>query len=79
MDYKKYFCDSLIFNTHGAHMSADVSFKEFDKSDGIKYVCNYLNIPIENTIAFGDGYNDISMFKSAHKSYSYESKFILVN
>lgn len=67
-DCKKHFGGNLIFNTHGAHMSADVSFKDFDKSNGIKYVCNYLNIPIKNTIAFGDGYNDISMFKTVHKS-----------
>jgi HAD-superfamily hydrolase, subfamily IIB len=61
---RSYFSGSLVFNTHGAHMSADVSFKDFDKSSGIKYVSNFLNIPLENTIAFGDGYNDITMFET---------------
>ena len=32
----------------------------------IKYLCNFLNIPIENTIAVGDERNDISMIKAAH-------------
>ena len=63
---KDYFKDSLIFNPHGPHMSADVSFKDFDKSDGIKYVVKTLNIPIEDTIAFGDGHNDITMLKTVN-------------
>lgn len=62
---KEHLGDSLIFNTHGPHMSADVSFKNWDKSDGIKYISKYLNIPIENTFAFGDGYNDVTMLKTA--------------
>lgn len=60
---KDYFKDDLIFNTHGVHMSADVSFRNFDKSDGIKFVINALGISKEDTFAFGDGYNDITMFK----------------
>lgn len=60
------FGDNLIFNTHGAHMSADVSFKNWDKSDGIKYVTKFLNISMEDTFAFGDGYNDITMFKTVN-------------
>ena len=63
---KEYFKDDFIFNTHGAHMSADVSFRNFDKSDGIKFVINALGINRENTFAFGDGYNDITMFKAVN-------------
>ncbi|BCZ44562.1 haloacid dehalogenase [Clostridium gelidum] len=63
---KSYFQNGLIFNPHGPHMSADVSFKDFDKSDGIKYVVKALNIPIEDTIAFGDGHNDITMLKTVN-------------
>lgn len=60
---KDCFGDSLVFNTHGDHMSADVSFKNFDKADGIKYIAKFLNISMEDTFAFGDGYNDVTMFK----------------
>jgi len=60
------FDDSLVFNTHGAHMSADVSFKNFDKSDGINYITKFLDISMEDTFAFGDGYNDITMFKTVN-------------
>lgn len=63
---KDWFGNSLIFNTHGEHMSADVSFKEFDKADGIKYIAKFLDIPMEDTFAFGDGYNDITMFKTVN-------------
>lgn len=63
---KDYFGDSLVFNTHGEHMSADVSFKEFDKAYGIRYIAKFLDIPMEDTFAFGDGYNDITMFKTVN-------------
>lgn len=36
------------------------------KGMAIEYLCNFLNIPIENTIAVGDERNDISMIKAAH-------------
>lgn len=32
----------------------------------IEYLCSFLNIPIENTVAVGDEENDISMIKSAN-------------
>ena len=36
-----------------------------NKGSGLKFLAEYLNIPIENTLAFGDGLNDISMIKNA--------------
>lgn len=59
----EYFKESLIFNSHGADMSADVSLKNWGKADAIEYIIDYLNIPIDNTYAFGDGHNDIEMLK----------------
>lgn len=39
--------------------------KNCSKGDAIKKLCKYLNIPIEKTMAFGDGRNDIDMLKKA--------------
>jgi hypothetical protein len=36
-----------------------------NKGDGIIEICKHLNIPIDNTLAFGDGRNDIDMLKKA--------------
>lgn len=36
-----------------------------DKGTGIEELASYLNINIENTIAIGDNYNDLSMIKKA--------------
>lgn len=63
---RDYFKESLIFNSHGADMSADVSLKDWGKADAIEYILEYLNIPIENTYAFGDGHNDIEMLKKVN-------------
>lgn len=37
-----------------------------DKSAGFKNACEYYNIPLERTIAIGDGHNDIGLITSAH-------------
>ena len=37
--------------------------KESSKGNAIKKFCEILNIDLKNTIAIGDDYNDISMFK----------------
>lgn len=54
-----------LLNPHGPHPSADVTILGSDKGDALKAVAKYLNVPIENTYAFGDGMNDICMLKAA--------------
>ena len=36
-----------------------------NKGEGLRYIAEYLNIPIENTISFGDGLNDFGLIKAA--------------
>lgn len=64
-DLEKELGNRCLLNPHGPHPSADVTVLGSDKSDAIKSVARYLNVPIENTYAFGDGINDISMLKVA--------------
>lgn len=42
--------------------------KGFSKATGIIKICDMLNIPLENTYAFGDSTNDLEMLKIAGKS-----------
>ena len=44
---------------------ADVTAKGNTKQRGIDEIISYFNIPLQDTIAFGDGGNDISMLKHA--------------
>ena len=39
--------------------------KESGKGEALKRLCEYLDIPVENSIAAGDGDNDISMIRAA--------------
>ncbi len=39
-----------------------------DKANGLKIICDYLDIPFKSTTVFGDGLNDIEMFKLAGTS-----------
>lgn len=40
--------------------------KGVDKGFAIEYLCRFLNIPMENTIAVGDELNDLTMIEKAH-------------
>lgn len=35
------------------------------KSDPVKVLCDLWNVPVENTVAFGDNYNDVEMLEAA--------------
>lgn len=39
--------------------------KKFNKGLAVKRLCAYLDIPVENTIAFGDSMNDLEMLQMA--------------
>lgn len=43
----------------------EVMDRDVSKGNGLKYLCNKLNISAENVIAIGDNENDISMLKYA--------------
>ena len=43
----------------------DITAKGADKGEGIRTLAAHLGLDIQNTIAFGDGGNDISMIKAA--------------
>ena len=46
-------------------MFADINVKGIDKSTGLKEICRYYGYNISDTIAIGDGGNDIPMLKAA--------------
>lgn len=55
------FTESMILNRHPGNLAADLSFKGNDKAKGIRYFLEHSGIKKEDTIAFGDGYNDVTM------------------
>jgi Cof subfamily protein (haloacid dehalogenase superfamily) len=59
-----------IFDNKVDYYLTQNQFLEFNnlgvnKGEALKWLCNYLNIDIKETIAIGDGYNDESMLKEA--------------
>ena len=56
--------DCLV-NPHGPHPSADVTVIGCDKGDAVRGVAAALGVDIEDTYAFGDGINDLSMLVAA--------------
>ena len=62
------FEEFCIVNPHDPHPSADMTVVGSDKGDAIKAAAGILQVDIEDVYAFGDGYNDICMFKAAGHS-----------
>lgn len=46
-------------------MNGELINRKFNKGEAVKRVCGYLNIPIEDTVAFGDSMNDRQMIEAA--------------
>lgn len=40
--------------------------KGVSKGEAVRWFCDYMNIPIENSVAAGDAQNDVEMLKAAH-------------
>ena len=68
-DTEKNIMNNILVNSTSSrwHPSFfDVNIKDIGKHIGIDKVIEYYGIKLEETIAFGDGENDISMIKHAH-------------
>lgn len=63
---EKNFMEHIMPNSTASRWSplfADVNHGEINKSTGIKQFCDYFGIDVSETMAFGDGGNDIEMLK----------------
>ena len=60
---RKAYAHMLILNDHDDNFSADATTMTFDKGNGIEKLLELLNLSKEDTYAFGDGANDVSMFR----------------
>ena len=45
----------------------DINDRGVSKGNAIKWLCNYLDVDINDAIAFGDGDNDVTMFEAVNK------------
>lgn len=53
--------------------SIDINDNSVSKGSSLLWLCDYLNIDCNDVIAFGDGENDISMFKVAGKKIAVDN------
>lgn len=54
--------------TSGSIATVELGHKQTNKGFGLKYLANHLQIPMEKTLAIGDNFNDIPMFRVAGRS-----------
>ena len=55
------FCESKPDGLNGGYVNGELINRKFDKGRGIKAVCDYLSVPLQNSIGFGDSDNDLQM------------------
>lgn len=53
-----------VENKYALPYIMDIMPKNVSKGEAIKELCKYLNIDVPETVVFGDGLNDIEMFKT---------------
>lgn len=51
----------------------EINAKSVNKGNGLNFLCKYIGIPIEDTIAFGDASNDLDLLKSAGYAVAMEN------
>ncbi len=64
---------TFIFHIWEKGKTCDIHSKNVSKSIAIKKVCEHFGISLENTIAFGDGFNDIELFQLCGVSVAMET------
>ena len=55
------FCESKLDGLDGGYVNGELINRKFDKGRGIKAVCDYLGVPLQDSIGFGDSDNDLQM------------------
>lgn len=63
----------IVMRTQYGIVNGDVMSGQFDKGRALVRVCEYLHIPLENSIAFGDSMNDKEMMETAGYSICMEN------
>ena len=55
------FCESKLDGLDGGYVNGELINRKFDKGRGIKAVCDYLGVLLQDSIGFGDSDNDLQM------------------
>lgn len=55
--------DVFSYDCHGTDNAFEIYAKDVSKATGVKKVLEYLQIPLENSYAYGDGLNDLEMLQ----------------
>lgn len=58
---------------HYGYVNGEVVNKQFDKGKAVAKVCEHLQIPLSDSVAFGDSMNDIEMMETAGLSICMEN------
>lgn len=54
--------------TSSGSINLELGHPDAGKGSALQFMANYLDIPLENTVAIGDNYNDVTMFEVAGTS-----------
>ena len=60
--FQKKYQDSLTFIDRGSNF-VEIIPRNYSKASGIQFLMDYLNVPIEHTMAIGDSANDLPMLE----------------
>ncbi|MDO4961322.1 MAG: HAD family hydrolase [Eubacteriales bacterium] len=63
----------IMGSVQGAYINGEIIGKDFDKGTAVRCVCSYLDIPIGDSVGFGDSMNDREMLETVGISVCMEN------
>jgi len=74
----KYKFGKKAYITHSTNRFLEIMNPSVSKANALKRYCEYFHIPLEQTISFGDGMNDIEMLKESGLGIAMENSWEVV-
>lgn len=68
LEDKYNFCMQEIKDPYHRCLNGELINRKYDKGRGILRICEYLGVPVEDTIGFGDSMNDLEMIQTVGTS-----------
>jgi len=73
LEDKYEFCIQEITDPSHPCLNGELINRAFDKGRGVERICEYLGVPVSETVGFGDSMNDLAMIRTVGTSVCMEN------
>ncbi|MCI8837162.1 MAG: HAD family hydrolase [Hungatella sp.] len=73
VEYAAGCCRKFASEVHGPGETIEIYSRQVSKATGIRQVLEMMDVPVEDSFCFGDGPNDVEMFKTVGNGFAMEN------